>query len=49
MFPFVKALFFLWLYYPKNKGILLIESKFGKYLDLAYEKLNPIIGKYLQY
>ena len=48
MFPFVKALFFLWLYYPKNKGILLIESKFGKYLDLAYEKLNPLIGKYLQ-
>ena len=49
MFPFVKALFFLWLYYPEYKGALLLEKFCGKYIDMAYEKLNPIIGKFAQY
>ena len=49
MFPFVKALFFFWLYYPEYKGALLLEKLFGKYIDKVYEKLNPIIGKYFQY
>ena len=48
MFPAVKALFFLWLYYPKNKGALLLEKLSEKYIDMAYEKVNPIIGKYLE-
>lgn len=49
MFPAFKALLFLWLYYPTKNGALLVDSKLGKYIDMAYEKLNPIIGKYLQY
>ena len=48
MFPAVKALFFCWLYYPKYKGALLIEKLSEKYLDMAYEKMNPILGKYLE-
>ena len=44
MFPTVKALFALWLYFPKDCGIDLIETKVGKYLDLAFLKLNPILG-----
>ena len=47
MFPSVKALFFLWLYCPKYLGALLIEQMCEKYLDMAYEKTYPIIGKYL--
>ncbi len=49
MFPSLKALFFLWLYYPKYKGALLLDQKFGHYIDMAYEKLNPIIGKFFQF
>ena len=47
MFPTVKALFFFWLYYPKYRGALLIEKLCEKYIDMAYEKAEPIIGKYL--
>ena len=49
MFPFVKALFFLWLYHPNFKGALILNQKFGKYIDWAYEKLNPIISQFIQY
>ena len=45
MFPTVKACFALWLYY--YKGIDFIESKGGKYLDLAFEKVNPSVGNVL--
>ena len=48
MFPFFKALFFLWLYYPEKNGVLFLEDKIGKYIDMAYEKLNPLIGNILQ-
>ena len=48
MFPSVKALFFLWLYYPKTSGIFKVESIIGKYIDMAYQKINPIAGKYLE-
>ena len=43
MFPTVKALFALWLYYPKEKnGIKLIMNLIGKYLDFAFIKINGI-------
>ena len=44
MFPTVKALFALWLYFPEKNGIDLIEDKVGKHLDFAFMKLNPILG-----
>ena len=49
MFQSIKALFFLWLYYPKYKGTLLFEKLFGKYIDMAYEELNPIVGKFVEF
>ena len=47
MFPTVKALFSLWLYYPCEKnGIKIIESLVGNYLELAFVKVNGICGKF---
>ena len=49
MFPTVKAIFALWLYYPTQKnGIKIIESIIGKHLELAFIKINGIIGKYTE-
>ena len=49
MFPTVKALFALWLYYPKEKnGIKLIMDLIGKYLDLAFIKINGICGSFAE-
>ena len=48
MFPTVKALFALWLYYPSTKGVDFIEQKAGPYLDKIFLKINPIIGKHLE-
>ena len=48
MFPTIKALFFLWLYCPQYKGALLLDKLLGKYIDMAYEKLNPIVGKFVE-
>ena len=49
MFPTVKALFALWLYYPKEKnGIKLIVGLIGKYLDLAFNKINGICGSFAE-
>ena len=48
MFPTVKACFALWLYSCKTNGIDLIESKGGKYIDLAFEKVNPKVGPILE-
>ena len=48
MFPTVKACFALWLYSCKTNGIDFIESKGGKYLDLAFEKVNPSVGGILE-
>ena len=49
MFPTVKALFALWLYYPKEKnGIELIMDLIGKYLDLAFIKINGICGSFAE-
>ena len=48
MFPTVKSLFALWLYYPKVEGINLIESKVGSHLDMAFLKVNPMVGGFLE-
>ena len=48
MFPTVKALFALWLYHPGTKGVDFIEAKAGPYLDKAFLKVNPFVGKHLE-
>ena len=49
MFPTVKALFALWLYYPCQKnGINLIENIIGDKLEAAFVKINGIVGKYAE-
>ena len=48
MFPTVKACFALWLYSCKTNGIDFIEGKGGKYLDMAFEKVNPSVGGILE-
>ena len=47
IFPTLKLLFHLWLYYPEYRGALLLDQKFGKFIDLAFMKLNPFLGKFL--
>ena len=46
IFPLLKTLFHLWLYHPEFRGALLIDQQFGKFIDLAFLKMNPIIGKF---
>ena len=49
MFPTVKALFSLGLYYPCDKnGIKIIENLIGGYLELAFVKVNGICGKFAE-
>ena len=43
----LKLLFHLWLYYPEYRGALLLDQQFGKFIDLAFLKANPILGKLL--
>ena len=43
----LKLLFHLWLYYPEYRGALLLDQQFGKFIDLAFLKANPILGKFL--
>ena len=45
IYPFLKTCFVFWLYYPGFKGALLFDQLFGKYIDLVFLKLNPIIGR----
>ena len=45
LFPTLKVLFHLWLYYPEYRGALLLDQQFGKFIDLAFLKANPILGK----
>lgn len=39
--------FCLWVYYPTHGGALLLEKLGGKYIDLAYNTVIPIVGKFL--
>ena len=43
----LKLLFHLWLYYPEYRGALLLDQQFGKFIDSAFLKANPIFGKLL--
>ena len=43
----LKLLFHLWLYYPEYRGALLLDQQFGKFIDIAFLKTNPIFGKLL--
>ena len=47
IYPMIKTLFHLWLYYPEYRGALLLDQQFGKFIDLAFLKLHPICGKFL--
>ena len=47
MFPTVKALFALWLYYPEVEGISTIENMVGPHLDTAFLKVNHMIGGFM--
>ena len=47
IFPTLKILFHLWLYYPEYRGALLLDQQFGKFIDLAFLKTNPICGRFL--
>ena len=47
IYPFLKVFFHLWLYYPEYRGALLIDHLYGKFIDLAFLKTNPIGGKVL--
>ena len=46
IYPTLKLLFHLWLYYPEYRGALLLDQQFGKFIDLAFLKANPILGKF---
>ena len=49
MFPTFKALIALWLYYPDDKnGIKLIENIIGDKLEIAFVRINGIVGKYAE-
>ena len=39
--------FCLWVYYPTHGGAILLEKLGGKYIDLAYNTVIPIVGKFL--
>jgi hypothetical protein len=45
IYPTFKILFHLWLYYPEYRGALLLDQQFGKFIDLAFLKINPLLGK----
>ena len=47
LFPTLKVLFHLWLYYPEYRGALLLGQKFGKFIDMVFFKTNPLLGKLL--
>ena len=47
LYPTLRLLFHLWLYYPEYRGALLLDQQFGKFIDLVFLKLNPLLGKLL--
>ena len=47
IYPFLKVVFHLWLYYPEYRGALLLDQKFGKFIDKIFLVINPIAGKLL--
>ena len=47
--PTLKILFHLWLYYPEYRGALLLDQKFGNFINLAFLKANPLAGKVISF
>ena len=47
IYPLIKVCFHLWLYFPYYRGALLLDQLYGKFIDLAFLKVNPIGGKLL--
>ena len=47
LFPTLKVLFHLWLYYPEYRGALLLDQILGKHIETAFLKINPLCGKFL--
>ena len=45
IYPTLKILFHLWLYYPEYRGALLIEQKCGDLIDKIFLRINPLVGK----
>ena len=45
IYPSIKVLFCLWLYYPEYKGALLLDQIFGEYIDKGYLMSKSICGK----
>jgi hypothetical protein len=44
IYPTLKILFHLWLYYPEYRGALLLDQQFGHFIDLAFLKSNSLAG-----
>ena len=49
IFPTLKMLFHLWLYYPEYRGALLLDQKNGNLIDKIFLKLNPLVGKFFSF
>ncbi len=47
LFTLIKASILYWMYSESFKGAELIEAKFGKFIDLAYDNVNKYVGNYL--
>ncbi len=45
IYPTIKTLFHLWLYYPEYRGALLLDQKFGNIINTIFLKANPLVGK----
>ena len=49
IYPMMKTLFHLWLYYPEYRGALLLDQKFGNFINLAFLKANLLAGKVISF
>ena len=49
LYPTLRLLFHLWLYYPEYRGALLLDQKFGNFINLAFLKANPLAGKVISF
>ena len=45
IYPTIKVLFHLWLYYPEYRGALLIDQKCEDLIDKIFLRTNPLVGK----
>ena len=49
IYPMLKTLFHLWLYYPEYRGALLLDQKFGNFINLAFLIANLLAGKVISF